>query len=198
LIRPFFSIITPTILRPSLKKLCDSLDAQTFKDWHHLIAVDRIVHKNDPPTVLDDLSLNQRYIYNCGVEHRNFGNSCRHNTWVYAAGRYLIYADCDNFFCHDEALSELASAIKSAEFPDWGIMPMWRHGRPFFNDPPGNCLVDTANLYIKRDIGQWPDGPEYTMDGLWIEELKRNPEYIYKALPDVRPVINMPYSSEGK
>lgn len=195
--KPFFSIITPTILRPSLKILCESLDAQTFKNWTHLIAVDRTWHK-DEPSIVDELSLINRYIYPCEIEHRNFGNSCRHNAWRFVNGIYCLYSDDDNHFCHDEALSDLAAAIETADFPDWGIVPMWRHGRQFFNDPPGLCMTDTGNLFVKREIGQWPDGPEYVMDGLFIEELKRHPEYVYKALPDVRPVINMPYSSEGK
>lgn len=198
MIPPFFSIITPTILRPSLKKLCESLDTQTFTRWHHLLAVDRILRIDDPPTILDDLSIKQRYIYFCETEHRNFGNSCRHKAWEYTVGRYVLFIDDDNTLCHDEALSDLAGAIENADFPDWGIVPMWRHGRPFFTDPPRSCHVDTGNLFVKRDIGQWPDGPDYTMDGIFIEELQRHPEYIYKALPNVRPVINMPYSSEGK
>lgn len=195
---PFFSIITPTILRPSLKKLCESLDAQTFTNWQHHVVVDRIVPADGPLTVLDEISIKQRYIYFCEIEHDNFGNSCRHKVWEYTMGQYLVYCDDDNGFCHDEALSDLAHAIEDADFPDWGVVPMWRHGRPFFNDPPRSCFVDTGNLFVKREIGQWPDGPEYTMDGLFVEELQRHPEYVYKALPNVRPVINMPYSSEGR
>lgn len=194
---PFFSIITPTIQRKSLVQCCKSVDTQTFTNWEHLIQVDKVVFDVDMMWEVGNGKF-QRKIQQCAIEHKNFGNTCRHNACQRATGKYIIYLDCDNHFCHDEALSDLAAAIEGADFPDWGIVPMWRHGRPFFTDPPRSCHVDTANLFVKREIGQWPDGPEYTMDGIFVEQLQSHPEYVYKALPDVRPVINMPYSSEGK
>lgn len=196
---PFFSIITPTIQRESLVQTCASLDSQTFTNWQHVVMVDCEKGDYDLWERIDPQEgFGRRNILLCNVAHKNFGNTCRHNAWEYAIGTYIVFLDDDNTFCHDEALSDLASAIEGAGFPDWGIVPMWRHGRQFFTDPPRSCHVDTANLFVKREIGQWPDGPEYTMDGIFIEELQQHPEYVYKALPDVRPVINMPYSSEGK
>jgi len=190
--KPLFSIITPTLLRPSLNETILSVNSQTCGDWEHIVI-------DDTGISLPRQEKNWRRTWlTCDQRHNNYGNTCRHNAWNAATGRIVLYLDDDNAFCHDEALSDLAAAIEEADFPDWGICPMWRHGRLFFNDPPGNCMTDTANLYVKREIGQWPDGPEYVMDGLFIEELKRHPEYVYKALPNVRPVINMPYSSEGK
>ena len=40
---PRYSIITPTVLRPQLLKLVESINAQTCNDWEHLIAVDGVV-----------------------------------------------------------------------------------------------------------------------------------------------------------
>lgn len=189
---PFFSIITPTILRPSLDKTISSINSQTMRSWEHIII-------DDTRLSIPRLEQNWRRVWiSCDERHNNYGNTCRHNGVTFAVGTYLIYLDDDNHFCHDEALSDLALAIEEAEFPDWGIVPIWRHGRPFFHDPPRTCFVDTANLFVKREIGQWPDGPEYTMDGIFVEQLQSHSEYAYKALPNVRPVINMPYSSEGK
>jgi len=37
---PFFSIITPTIQRESLKECCASVDIQTYPDWEHIVMID--------------------------------------------------------------------------------------------------------------------------------------------------------------
>jgi hypothetical protein len=57
-------------------------------------------------------------------------------------------------------------------------------------------MSDTGNIVVKREIGRWPDGPEYTMDGIWIDALKA--KYQYQAFPDALPIIIMEHSSEGK
>jgi hypothetical protein len=196
--KPFFTIITPTILRPSLQKMCETLDAQRFYDWQHLIYLDRKVATDDQRTILLSIEHPQREVIPCDKEYCNFGNTPRNLAWNFATGKYLLYIDDDNFLMHDDAFSDLATEISDSDYPDWGIFPMWRHGRPFFHDPPRSCYVDTANLYVKREIGRWPDIDAYTADGILIEELISHPEYSYKALPDVRPMINMPYSSEGR
>ena len=35
-----YTIITPSLARPSLVKLCVSIDNQTNKDWEHIVALD--------------------------------------------------------------------------------------------------------------------------------------------------------------
>ena len=168
---PRFSIITPTLNRPSLEACIESVKSQTFKDYEHIIEVD------EPRT-------------------NNFGNTPRHRAWTRATGEYVIYLDDDNTIAHDRALSDIDICLMSCNEPDWAIFPIMRFGRRFFNDPPGLCKTDTANMVIWREYAQWPDGPEYTMDGLFCDQLKA--KYAYAAFPQCRPIVVMQYSSEGK
>ena len=36
-----YTIITPSLARPSLVKLCVSINNQTNKDWEHIVALDQ-------------------------------------------------------------------------------------------------------------------------------------------------------------
>ena len=190
----FFTVITPTLERPSLIVMCKSLEAQTFDSWEHLVANDVV-----PPNVqwYNRLAHPQRRLLCCAEHHGNYGNTCRHNAWELATGEWILYVDDDNFFHRDDALSDLATALEAAGRPDWAVIPMMRHGHVFFHTPPGLCMSDTANIVVKREIGRWPAGSEYTMDGLFIEQLKiSHPNYA--VLGDLKPIINMPSSSEGR
>jgi glycosyltransferase involved in cell wall biosynthesis len=199
--RPFFSIITPTIQRESLVRCCHSLDVQTCRDFEHIV-------------VVDDTSFNWNIVYDCispptspihqfticGIKHQNYGNSCRHAAWEMANGHWLIYLDDDNYLADEMILRDMRQAIEwnvvmSSSEMRWFLFPILRHGHRFFSDPPGLCHTDTANFVVKREIGRWPDGPEYTMDGIFVEQLKA--KYPYKSFPDFRPIVVMEKSGEG-
>jgi glycosyltransferase involved in cell wall biosynthesis len=191
--KPFFSIITPTLQRESLIHCCKSLDDQTFINWQHIIQVDA---EEFSPSVISRLKQDKRRrVEKCGVHHSNFGNSCRHQAWDRAQGRWLVHLDDDNYLSDPDVLMDMAIILQEAN-PKWAIFPIMRHGRRFFNDPPGLCMTDTANVITRRDIGRWPDGAEYTMDGLWVERLKLdNP---WAAFPEFRPIIVMEASGLGQ
>ena len=191
-----FSIITPTIQRLSLIKCCESVDSQTFSNWEHIIFVD--CEEFDRPIIEKIEESPKRVIYKCPIPHRNFGNTCRHNAWKMSNKDYCLYLDCDNFLAHPDVLAQIASSIDSNIFftPQWAIFPILRHGHRFFNDPPGLCKTDTANMVIRRNIAQWPDGPEYTMDGIFCERLAN--DYPYAAFPGIRPIVVMEKSNLGQ
>jgi glycosyltransferase involved in cell wall biosynthesis len=190
------SIITPTIQRQSLIRCCESVDAQTFSNWEHVIMVD--CEEFDRPLIEKIEESPRRAIYKCSIPHRNYGNTCRHNAWTLSTGDYCLYLDCDNFLSHPYVLAQIASSIESNVFftPQWAIFPILRHGQVFFNDPPGLCKTDTANMVIRRNIAQWPDGPEYTMDGIFCERLAN--DYPYASFPNVQPIVIMEKSSLGQ
>jgi len=48
-----YTIVTPTICRQSLLRLCESIDSQTQSDWEHLVVID---------TPRDNMKRNQRQI----------------------------------------------------------------------------------------------------------------------------------------
>lgn len=164
-----FSIITPTIQRESLITCYESVDRQTFKDWRHITQYDI------PPT-------------------GDFGNHARHVAWERATGDWILYLDDDCVFSHPNVLSDIAAALEGVE-EQWCLFPILRYGARFFNDPPGLGLTDTHNLVLRREIGRWPNIPDYEADGIFVEQLKL--KYPYRAFPDVEPIVIMEKSNHG-
>ena len=197
---PYFSILTPSLQRESLLRCCESVDRQTFKSIEHIVMLD-VTEIND--RIFCAIQHPNRRVMQCDYPHRNYGNTCRHKAWEHATGEYLVMLDDDNALYSDTVLEDIFKAINGPLFdpPEWAIFPIHRHGQIFFHDPPGLCMSDTANVVVKREIGRWPDDPGhgdnavYTMDGHWIEGLKKYP---YMAFPAFRPIVFMPKSSEGK
>lgn len=189
---PYFSVITPTLDRQSLEVTMRSVEKQSFREWEHIISHDR--ESRGAATYFE---ANWARIHiECGVRHNDFGNTCRHNAWKEARGKFCIYLDDDNRFADRGAMQRIHDCLVAAGEPSVGILPITRHGERFFHEPPRLCFFDTANMVVKREIGQWPAGPEYTMDGIFIEKLVA--ECGYTAFPDCVPIISVPVSSEGK
>ena len=189
---PFFSIITPSLQRESLVRCCESVLAQTFTDWEMIIQVD--AERIDEKLFSRISPTRQIWVQECGIHHNNFGNTCRHLAWERATGKYLVMLDDDNELASPQTLKQIAKVLKNE--PDFAVFPIFRFGHIFFNDPPGLCQTDSGNIVVKREIGRWPDGPEYTMDGIWVEALKA--KYEYEAFPNALPIIIMEKSNQGK
>lgn len=185
-----FSIITPTLNRPSLKRCCESIDNQTYNgQWQHLIGFDGV----------PDIPLNNTYHERRRLltfrRTRAWGNYQRHAAFKYATGDYLLYLDCDNFLTHPDALKDIAERIELAKNPAWALFPILRHGSVFLHDPPGMCMTDTLNMIIKREYAQWPNTEAREADGMLAEQLKA--EHPYMAFPDCPPIGIMEKSSNG-
>jgi hypothetical protein len=192
--KPFFSIITPTIQRLSLVRLCESIDAQAFESWEHIIAVDSDVVDFGLMAKFAD---HRRGILSMGKRYNNYGNTPRHEAWEAVNAEWIWHVDDDNYLSDPDILLYLSTVLaKLSSEIKFAIFPILRHGSVFFNDPPGLCMTDTMNVIVRREVGRWPDGPEYTMDGIWVEALKAR--YKYAAFPDFIPIGVMEKSSEGK
>lgn len=189
---PFFTIITPSLQRESLVRCCESVDAQTFTNWQHIVMVDCAELDSE---LLKQIEHPQRRIIKCPVPHGHFGNRCRHAAWEFAAGEYLLGLDDDNAMYRPDALADVAKSLEEAKFPDFALFPIHRHGSIFLLLPPGLCMTDTANVVVKRGIGRWPDMEAREADGHWVEALKA--KYKYAAFPSVRPIVLMEKSSNG-
>jgi glycosyltransferase involved in cell wall biosynthesis len=189
---PFFSIITPTLQREELERCCRSVTEQSFTGWEHLLVID-CDSINLP--LWEKVDHAQRGYLHCEKPHRNWGNSCRASGWAFASGEYVLYLDDDNYLHDKFALERIHDALKLTAFPDWAIFPIHRHGWWFFNDPPGMCMTDTANLVVKREIGAWPDIEAREADGVLVEQLKE--KCPYKAFPACEPIVVMEKSSGG-
>lgn len=193
---PFFSIITPTLQRESLVQLCESIDSQIFTDWEHIIMAD---------SESLDIALAER------VKHprRNYivrdfphasghaANKIRNRAWELASGDYCLYADDDNYYADEEVFEAVRNILLYKGLPLVTFFPILRLGSIFMPEgEPSRCHVDTANLVVAREVGQWPDIEEYTSDGIFIEGLVA--KHKYASFPNFNPIVVMPVISGGK
>jgi O-antigen biosynthesis protein len=164
-----FSIVTPTILRPSLIRACKSLDNQAYTNWEHLVMVDCEI-SND---VLAKIQHPQRRVFRCETPHRNWGHSCRVAAYAAVTGDYIYYLDDDNYLADAYVLSDL-SHIKA----DWALLPILRHNEKFFNNPPAFKGVDTGSFVVKKEFGKWSESTNYAADWETIKKLmSEHPDY---------------------
>lgn len=181
-----YSILTPTVLRPSLLRACASVDSQTCKDYHHLVIVDSEISDD----LIAKIAHPQRTVVRCEKPHNNWGHSCCHHAWPLATGEYVLRVDDDNFLADDNVLEDL----KVVTGP-WAIFPMLRFGGRFFNDPPGIRKTDSGSILVKKELGPWPDLNQYDADGVFVEQLLA--KHPYQALPGSRPLVIAPFSAEN-
>lgn len=168
---PKFSIVTATIVRPTLERLCQSVDIQVYQDFEHVIIVDIPFREL---TVEQKMRLeriaqsgDKRIVKFCDKRHMNFGNTCRFNIDPTLMGEYVIVMDDDDYFADDESLQTLSS-VKA----DWCIFPIMRYGSPYLFLPPGSCRTGNAMFVYKHALARYPDTPIYESDGMLVEELK--------------------------
>ena len=183
--KPFFSIITPTLGRESLSRCYESVDSQTFRNFEHIVQVDI------PNALLANTGHPYRQLHLCGEAHRNFGNTCRHLAWERATGEYLIYLDDDNYFSHNGVLEDFMQVTGV-----WALFPILHYGKRFCHIPPGVDCTDTGNFLVKREHGRFPLEEPIHSDGLLVERLKKVAPY--QDLTDITPVLIYAAQNCGK
>jgi len=188
-----FSIITPTLNRQSLIACCESINAQTFSGWQHVIAVDCADYDEE---LMAQIAHPQRVVFKCPHPHRNWANTCRHDAWEYATNDFLVHVDDDNVLSSSNILEKMSALLEAAGNPPFAIFPIFRHGSIFYNYPPAVCMTDTGNLVPRRDVGRWLDIPDATSDGILGEKLYK--EYGCVGFEKSRPIIFMPESNVGR
>jgi glycosyltransferase involved in cell wall biosynthesis len=187
-----YTIVTPTICRPSLARLCTSLDRQSSRDWEHLVVVDlpREELSSEQREILGSIPQGaNRPVFFCDRRHKNYGHTCRHQVWDHVRGEYILYVDDDDYFADDEALKTLDSVTEQ-----WAVFLVLRHGKKFLNLPPGRNNTGTGMFLHRKEIGRWPDSNLYEADGIFVEELAQ--KYPFRLL-DSRPLVALPMSSCG-
>jgi glycosyltransferase involved in cell wall biosynthesis len=188
-----YSIITPTLVRPTLRRLADSIFSQTDTSWEWLIAVDvPLVVFPEKKQLIEELAKDPRvHVHRCGVQHRNYGNTCRNQAHDRAKGDYLYFIDDDDYLADAEALRTLQQVTA-----DWAIFPIMRCGHLWFCEPPGMGRTGSGMFIYKRALGvRYPDVPDYSADGTLAEQLLKYP---YQALRDERPLMIYEQRGVGK
>lgn len=189
---PLISIITPTAERDSLVECCESVNAQSFGSWHHIIAVDKEVVNQ---SLMDRIIHPQRTIFCCGKAYRNGGNTPRYLAWHKATSPWIYHLDCDNTLASLRTLQQIAKQLEKIGDEQWTLWPIFRHGHMFFFDPPAPCYFDTGNAVVRRELAQWPNIDDYASDAVWLQQFKDKP---YKAFPDALPIMVMEKTSFGE
>lgn len=170
-----FTVITPTILRPTLADTCRSIDGQNYDNWQHIVVVDIPPHEIPPEQreLIESVRHPKRSIRFCEASHKNFGNTCRSRAFAEVAGDYVLYMDDDDVYLGE------AFAVLNGEISDevWGVFPVERFGHVFFNLPPRICHT-TSNQFFYRPVCPWPDNDNYMADGELIELLRGQHPYL--------------------
>jgi glycosyltransferase involved in cell wall biosynthesis len=188
-----YALVTPTICRPSLVRLCESIDRQRQRDWEHLLVVDLPQEKKMTESqrkILNSIPRRpNRSIFYCDRNHHNYGHTCRHQAWERVKAEYIFYIDDDDYLTDGAVLETLDSVTEA-----WAVFPVLRHGQEFFSLPPGNTSTGTGMFIHRKEIGRWPDSNAYDADGVFVDELVKN--YSYQVVKS-RPLVALPTSSCG-
>ena len=190
---PRYSIVTPTLVRPTLIRTCESIDKQTNGDWEHVIMVDvPLVFNPEKQKIIDSISGDpRRKIFRCGTAHKNYGNTCRHNAFDKLTGDYILYLDCDDYLADDKVFETLEQVTKL-----WAIFPIMRCGSLWFCDPPGMCKTGSGMFIYRRFLGlKNTETSDYKPDGALVEQLKAFP---YQSLGHERPLLVYEQRGLGK
>jgi glycosyltransferase involved in cell wall biosynthesis len=198
---PRLSIITATILRRTLKQLCNTVDSQTDHDWEHLIQVDKPRNQltGNEKKLLASIEHPQRTVDFCDRRHNNVGNSCRGVAYRRASGEYIHNIDDDDYYADPQVFETLRQVTAV-----WCIFPKLNferrdqipEGEIYHFDPPRAGATGTPMFCYRRDTGlTFPDSDDYFADGVLVEELKQ--KYPYQTLPG-RPLVIYPKPQHGR
>jgi len=187
-----FTVITPTVLRPSLVETCRSIDSQGYERWQHLVVIDIPAGLLSPEQIalVDRIRHPNRQIYNCAVSHRNYGNTCRSEMFGLARGDYLLYLDDDDVYL-GEAFATLDREICDEV---WGVFPIERFGEVFLNLPPRTNFTSGIQFFSKP-LYPWPDNGVYTADGQIVDLLRDRHSYLVVNSPPLARITEQRYGS---
>jgi glycosyltransferase involved in cell wall biosynthesis len=190
-----FTIITPTILRPTFDRTCESIDSQLYKNWHHVVIVDdpllKIPSNNPHPN---------RSWFKCDTNHHNVGNTCRSQAYDFIPPRtdYILYLDDDAFLVED-GLAKLYNKLIYSGLPEWGTFTILQYGKLFCHPKPSIGKVDTNQLYHKPVVSgrqaRYIDIDRNDADGMMAEWLTKLCDPV--VFSDLDPIVETPLKSHG-
>lgn len=188
-----YTLLTPTLVRPTLKRLCDSIDSQTCTDYEHIVIIDCVVDK-EKQAILDGIALspNRKFVQCDKVHDKDYGNTARRQGFDIAMGDYILQIDDDDYYADAEVFETLKCVTKP-----WAVFPVLAFGKRCHRKPPAIGLTGSAMFMYRRDTGlKFPDNKDYSADGQLVEELKKRFEY--QSLDDVRELAIYPKANHGR
>ena len=198
------TVITPTILRPELKLLCDYIDKENKElgNIQHLVMIDKEVITEEDNKLLE--SIDNRYREMIRVHKtklgNDFGNTARKVAYPFIKGKYVINIDDDDLPINDLFNKFCELLVVHNEKHSLIIFPALRAGTRFFNKPAGKCLTVSCQYFykpvIKRKKMIWKEGNEYTQDGDFLEEIMSlTTPYYWES---EQPLVKVDYISRGE
>ena len=113
---PFFSLVVPAYGSARyLPKLFASLDAQTFRDFEVLFAVEE--SPDESLRLCQDYAAGKDFVQVGALPCTGAAGASRNWCYARANGRYLVPVDGDDWL-DDDALARLAAAIEKAQSPE--------------------------------------------------------------------------------
>ena len=181
-----FTIITPTIGRDSLINTCETIDAQTWKEWVHLVVYDGT--EIDLPVFHKIRNNHQRKILFSGVNINDYGHSLRFLAWDEVRSPYMMYLDDDDYY-DPECLEIIAKMMDKSK--DFIFFPVMWHGNPCMFEPP-RCGYTVSCQYVHKKIGA--DGKPirfrpggFGNDGHWLDDMLKT--HSYQVITPFKPLV---------
>lgn len=190
-----YSILTPTLIRPTLKRLCDSIDIQTNGDYEHIVIIDCVVTP-EKKAILDGIVPNPRRKFitcsEAGRHPKDFGNKARREGYDIAQGEYILQIDDDDYYADAGVFETLTCVVEK-----WAVFPVLARGIRCHPPKPALGQTGSAMFMYRRDTGmKFPDNLDYSADGQLVEQLKKN--FPYQSLDDSRELVIYPQANEGR
>lgn len=119
--KKFFSLIIPVYkVEIYLSKCIESVLSQKFEDWETVLVDDG--SPDNCPSLCDDYAKKDKRIK--VIHKQNGGLSDARNAGISAAsGKYILFLDSDDYLYSDTVLTEIATSLKNASFPEICYLP---------------------------------------------------------------------------
>ena len=180
-----FTIITPTIGRESLLKTCESVDAQTFTDYQHLVCYDG--PKCDLEILKKVVRPGRKILFTGMPRLNDYGHSLRYLAWD-VADKYLMYLDDDDYY--DPECLEILVKMMDPNV-DFIFFPVMWHGNPCMFEPPRTGYTVSCQ-YCHKKVGA--DGSPirfrpggFGTDGHWLDDMLHTNSY--QVIKPYKPLV---------
>ena len=198
------TVITPTILRPELKLLCDYIDKENKElgNIQHLVMIDKEIIDKEDNKLLEKIENRDRELIRVHktVKGNDYGNAARKVAYPFIKGKYVINVDDDDLPINDLFNKFCELLVVHNEKHSLIIFPALRAGLRFFNIPAGKCKTVSCQYFYKPIIKKkkiiWKEGNEYTQDGDFLETIMELTTPYY--WDSEQPLVKVDYISRGE